>query len=172
MLLPSPPGPPASPSQEDELAPPIEDVASDSQRSGLSAFFVFLIIGVSCLLIWLVFSPSGAHAAWYDSIDKGTIQAELTRKPMLVFYTADWCPPCKMLKKQTFADDQVAKYLADNYILIKIDLTDRQSPNQAIAREYEVNSIPTMFIYTSLGIEIDSINGFIPPREFLEWIRK
>lgn len=168
MLLSPPPG---SPTQQDELASPIEDVASEAKRSGLSAFFVFLIVGVSCLLIWLVFSPSEAHAAWLDSIAEGTIQAEAARKPMLVLYTADWCPPCKMLKKQTFADAQVAKYLKDNYILIKIDLTDRQSPNQAIALEYEVSSIPTMFIYTSRGVEIDSINGFIPPRDFLEWIK-
>ena len=159
-------------SPEEELAPPIEDVAPDPKKSGLPAFFVFFIIGVSCLLIWLVFSPSGANAAWYDSIDEGAMQAELVRKPMLVLYTADWCPPCKMLKKQTFPDNKVAKYLKENYILIKIDLTDRQSPNQAIAREYDVSSIPTMFIYTSRGIEIDSKNGYIGPRDFLEWIRQ
>ena len=134
---------PPTASSEDEFAPPIEDVVPNPIRSNLSTFIVFLIIGVSCLLIWLVFSPSLAHAGWHDSIDEGAIQAEAERKPMLVLYTADWCPPCKMLKKKTFADAQVAKYLEDNYILIKIDLTDRQSPNQVIAREYEVSSIPT-----------------------------
>ena len=159
-------------SSEDELVPSIEDIAPDPKGPGLSSFFAFLIIGVSCLLIWLVFSPASAHAAWYDSIDEGAMEAEATRKPMLVLYTADWCPPCKMLKKKTFADAEVAKYLEDNYILIKIDLTNRQSPNQAIAREYEVSSIPTMFIYTSSGMEIDTMIGFIPPHEFLEWIER
>lgn len=169
MLLPPTPG---LSTPEDEHAPLIEEVASKPKGSGLSVFITFLIIGVSCVLIWLVFSPSGAQAAWYDSINEGTAQAEAAGKPMLVLYTADWCPPCKMLIKQTFPDEQVAQYLADNYILIKIDMTDRDSPNQAIARDYDVKSIPTMIIYTSQGIEIDHLSGFIGPREFLEWIRR
>ena len=169
--MPLPPAPGLS-TPEDELAPSIEEVAPKPKGSGLSVFITFLVIGVSCVLIWLVFSPSGAHAAWYDSIDEGAVQAEAAGKPMLVLYTADWCPPCKKLTKQTFPDEQVAKFLADNYILIKIDMTDADSPNQAIARDYEVRSVPTMIIYTSQGIEIDHMSGFIGPREFLEWLKR
>ncbi|MEQ9217362.1 MAG: thioredoxin [Cyclobacteriaceae bacterium] len=61
-------------------------------------------------------------------------------KPVLVDFYADWCGPCKM---QAPVLKDVSTALKGKARIIKIDV----DKNQSIARQYQVQSIPTIILF-------------------------
>ena len=57
-----------------------------------------------------------------NAIDAGA------RKIVIDVYT-DWCGPCKMLDKNTFADPEFAKYVSANYYAVKFNAEGNSTVN-------------------------------------------
>ena len=49
--------------------------------------------------------------------------------------------------------------LEDAFVLVKVDLTERQGPNSAVAAKHGVGSIPTMIVYEADGSRGESATG-------------
>ncbi len=96
---------------------------------------------------------------WLHDLDAGVDAAEASGKPIFVLFTADWCPPCRELKRDVLSDPDVDAFLSENYVRVKIDLSDRGGPNARTASEYGVSGIPTMILYNDDGVEIDRVTG-------------
>ena len=77
--------------------------------------------------------PSSASGGWHEELDAGIEAAERTHRPLLVLYTAGWCPPCKRLKRQVLHDSEVADYLERSFVLVEVDLTNTRGPNNEVA---------------------------------------
>ncbi|MBP1162515.1 thioredoxin 1 [Rhodococcus sp. PvR044] len=60
--------------------------------------------------------------------------------PVLVEFTASWCPPCKMVAPVL---EQIADEEAGRLAVIALDVDE----NPGIAREYQVMSMPTMALF-------------------------
>ncbi len=101
-------------------------------------------------------SPRGG---WLDDLNDGIDAADSAGKPMLVFYTADWCPPCRELKRGVLHDSDVMAGLHENYVLVKVDLTKRSGPAAELAQEFNVRGIPTVILMDSRGVEFDRFTG-------------
>ena len=94
-------------------------------------------------------------------------EAIATDRPMLVHFTADWCPPCRTMKKNVFSDESVQTLIERDFVLVRIDLTDRMGPNTLIARECGVTSIPAIQVFSSEGWEVWSMGFVGSPVEFI-----
>ena len=146
-----------------------------SARSGSAVPMVLAVLGLMIvsagIWIWAGGSSSGSLSDWHHDIPTGLEISEATGKPILVLFTADWCPPCRQLKKQVLTDRSVSRYLHDQFVLVKIDLTERGGPNQSVASEFGVQGIPTMFVFDQNANMIDSVVGGIPKSQFESWIK-
>ncbi|MGI5127518.1 thioredoxin family protein [Pseudonocardia sp. CA-107938] len=60
--------------------------------------------------------------------------------PVLLEFTADWCPPCRMIEPVL---EQIAAELAGRLVVAQLDV----DANQATAVRYEVLGMPTMNLY-------------------------
>jgi thioredoxin-related protein len=71
-----------------------------------------------------VLSKGGAHGDspvhWVSFTEAIELQKTNPKKIMVDVYTK-WCGPCKMMSANTFTDDEVSKYLNDNYYAVKFD---------------------------------------------------
>ena len=105
---------------------------------------------------WKAHGPGGT---WEHDFDAGLDAAESTGKPMLVLYTADWCPPCRTLKRTVLREPEVVDPLKQRYVLVKVDLSNRHGPNAELAAHYDVTGIPTVILYSPAGHEIDRVTG-------------
>jgi thiol-disulfide isomerase/thioredoxin len=110
-----------------------------------------------------VLRPSGG--GWLHSLDDGLDLAETSGKPVLALFTADWCPPCRRLKQGVLADPDVKTSLAEDYVLVKVDLTDRRGQNNWVASDAGVKYIPTIIIYDE-GYETRRFGA----SEFESWV--
>ncbi|CQR61680.1 Thioredoxin [Streptomyces leeuwenhoekii] len=85
------------------------------------------------------------------------IAAEL---PVLVEFTADWCPPCRQMGPVLAA---LAEQEADRLRVVQLDV-DR---NPATTNAYKVLSMPTFIVFRD-GEPVKSMVGALPKRRLLE----
>ena len=63
-------------------------------------------------------------------------------RPVLVEFTADWCPPCKMIAPVLA---QLAHEEADRLAVVAIDV----DTNPETARRYQVLGMPTLLLFVA-----------------------
>lgn len=87
---------------------------------------------------------------------------EVENKKILVDFYANWCGPCKMM-------NEVFESVEDNIDIdiLKIDVD--KFPD--IARQYNVMSIPTLYLMDNKKIIKNHI-GYLNPTELIEFIKK
>ena len=93
--------------------------------------------------------PATQSVSWGTDLAKGMTSATETGKPVLLVFTASWCPPCQVMKHEVWTDPTV-RQLADSEfhpVLLDIDLEE----SYPAAEKYNVESIPTILILDSKG---------------------
>jgi thioredoxin 1 len=78
----------------------------------------------------------------------------------LLYYTADWCGPCKMMTP-------IITELQHKYSIRKIDI----DKNPESARQYSVMSVPTFILVDGGGNEVSRLVG-AQPKAILEQLLK
>lgn len=69
---------------------------------------------------------------------------------MLLDFTADWCPNCKLLESTTLgADNALAWQKRFKLRLIKVDLTSGNTEGQKLLRALKSGSIPLVAVFSA-----------------------
>ncbi|WP_300686942.1 thioredoxin family protein, partial [uncultured Bilophila sp.] len=91
--------------------------------------------------------PAPEPAPW-EPFRPETFQSLLKKEPLLLDFTADWCPSCKFLE-QTVLTPKRLRSLQERYglRLIKVDLTRPDPEAQALLRALDSVSIPVTAIF-------------------------
>lgn len=79
-------------------------------------------------------------------------QLSSTQQPVMLDFYADWCTDCKTMEKTTFRDPAVIAAL-DDYLLLKLDMTDNTAEHQQLLKQLKVFGPPTMLFYNHSGEE-------------------
>ena len=90
--------------------------------------------------------------------------AELN-KPVLVFFSADWCSWCHKMKNQVFPKESVKKLLK-NYILVFVDVDD----DPKIFNDHDYEYIPAYSIIDAKEKILKKGSGFKNEKTFENWL--
>jgi thiol:disulfide interchange protein DsbD len=114
-----------------------------AKRAGLRFLAVAI---VAAGLLFALSTPRG-QGLWRPFTQEA-FQAELGETPMLVEFTADWCPTCKFLEKTVYTSRRMQR-LQQTYdlLLIKADLTEPQPEAQRLLEQLGGKSIPAAAIF-------------------------
>ena len=148
-------------------------------------FLVAAMISVKPLQTWVwgeTSTPSAvenkavSHVEFKQVKSEAELQQALAEnnKPLVMLdLYADWCVACKEFEKETFSDSSVQKAFGD-MLLLQVDMTKNSEENRALMTKYKVLGLPTILFFNRDGKEIEGsrVNGFMPPVEFLQWIKK
>ena len=91
-------------------------------------------------------------------------RAQAEKKPIMVDLYATWCGPCKLLDRNTFADEEIGAWAKTTLVSAKIDA--EKGEGTRLARRYAVHSFPTVLFLDSSGNEIDRLMGAYDARSF------
>ncbi|MCV3728711.1 thioredoxin family protein [Ureaplasma miroungigenitalium] len=97
-----------------------------------------------------------------DNLD--ALLATSQEKPLLLVFSATWCPPCRMLAKEIERLDEMH---GDEYNIVKVDVDQFNS----LASQYGVSSIPSSFFIKNKEI-VENKVGFMDINTLLVKLNK
>lgn len=146
---------------------------SGKEKKGLQRFkWAFGIVAVA-------FGVVSANAlretgmTWEQFTELRISDAQITKKPVVMDFYADWCIPCLELEHKTFTDAGVIK-ATESFVRLKVDLTHFDSPeSEALRKKYNISGVPTIVFLDKTGQEVSSsrVVGYLSPKDFLEKIK-
>lgn len=128
-----------------------------------------------CLALTLLFYPyvrpylgePADKIPWQTNLNDALAKARQAGKPVLVDFSASWCPPCQEMKRKSWPEAQVGQVVAQNYIPVLMDV-DRPDA-QAAAQKYGVETIPAIFVLDGQGNVIRR-GEFMSTEELLKFL--
>ena len=137
-----------------------------------SAMRPVFVVGGLTLAVALFVSISEwrtAHAVeivpWRGDWESAKTEAVKLHRPLFVYFTAAWCPPCQEMKKTTWADKTV-KTALEKFVPVKVDV----EAHPEIAEKFGVNAMPTYVILSEQGEVLRHRSGMLMPEEMLRWL--
>lgn len=95
--------------------------------------------------------PAAADLVHWRTIEAGLVEARQQAKPLLYDFTADWCPPCRAMQREVFADPQSAESIERLFVPVRVLDRMREEGRNASAvdslqRAYKIDSFPTLVV--------------------------
>ena len=84
-------------------------------------------------------------------------RAEAQNKLVFVDFYTTWCLPCKLMDQDVFPDDEIGKFMNDNFISYKVDAEKGNGPNLAFV--YSVSAYPTLVFMDAKGNVLQKKEG-------------
>jgi len=106
-------------------------------------------------------AASGPQVAWLPAaadadIERAFAQGRAEKKPVLVYWGAEWCPPCNQLKATLFNRQDFIER-SKNFVAVNID---GDLPGaQKLGARFKVRGYPTMILFNTDGAEITRLPG-------------
>ncbi len=94
-------------------------------------------------------------------------------KYLVIYFSAQWCPPCKILKKELWNNSEYMKFFNKKAVLFTVDLTDSQDNALVVGNEYNVKikSIPTILVINNEDKVIFEKKGLIKGHKLLQELK-
>jgi len=96
--------------------------------------------------------------------------AQRSGKPYFVDCYAEWCGPCKLLNKTTFADPEVGEYVNSQMLAYKLDCEKGEGPE--LCKLWKIQGYPSILVFGPDGKRIGMIYGYADSPTFMAELKR
>lgn len=132
-------------------------------------WFWLLFLAGSLAYAWYSFYVPPNDVAWADNMVSARKDANRSGKNMLLFFTGEWCVPCRIMKREVFADQEVMLAINAQVVPVMIDIDDPTA--EALVKQYNIGATPITIFTDPQGKVLDYAVGKIGKTEFLEMLK-
>lgn len=147
---------------------PESDRAKGKSHPFWRAFWLAFLV-VSLGYAWYSFYAPSNEIAWSESFAVAQEEAQESRRPILLFFTGQWCSPCQIMKRQVWADDRVRDVVNEGFVPVLIDVDDAGTTE--VVTRYGVGSTPTTIVTDSTGAVLRAVRGRVARSDLLQLLR-
>jgi thiol:disulfide interchange protein len=105
----------------------------------------------------LVFQPN-------DDLSAALEKAKAEKKAIFIDFYTTWCMPCRMMDESVFRDWDVAEYMAENVVSLKVNA--EKGRGIALKTQFGVGAYPTFVFVAPDGVELSRKEGTISIADF------
>lgn len=103
--------------------------------------------------------------AWVRSYQDARKAAKVENRPMMLFFTASWCPWCHKMEDETLNEEKVVSWLR-RFACVKIDVDKHRD----IALAYAVSSLPRTIVINTHDEMVGDWLGYRDAEQFLDLV--
>lgn len=138
------------------------------KRFGFWQCFWLTFLVVSLAYAWYCFYAPPNDIDWADNYVSAQQRAAGHEKPMILYFTGKWCVPCRIMKRQVWADKQVMAAVHDKFIPVEIDVDNPD--NAKLLARYKIEGTPVTIITDPHGNALDWRSGGVTKSDFLAFL--
>jgi len=104
------------------------------------------------------------------SLDHALAKANTEGKLVLADMSAIWCPTCRKLDKEIFANESVKQALSEQFIFARVEYESDEG--KAFMDKYQVQGFPTLLILDGKGDKLSQLPLTFSPDIFIGLLQK
>ena len=85
---------------------------------------------------------------WRTDLDAALREAVSRDHPVLIYFHADWCEPCRLMDGYTFANRALAYLVGKDFVPVKVDDSKEAGP---VSKKYGVRIYPSILVLSKTG---------------------
>lgn len=116
----------------------------------------------------------GSLIKWVEQETTVASVSASSDRPKMILFTAEWCPPCKILENFVLKNSDVVE-MSKKFIDIKVDTTESSQTNETLAETFGIKGWPTVVFVSPKGKFYDDLTisgGFITSKELLSSMKE
>lgn len=107
--------------------------------------------------------PANDGIKWTAELDEALKLSQKYHVPVLLHFSSDHCPPCRLLEQRAFKSNDVIKAVHDDYIPVLVNVDQYRE----IAQRYKVEAWPTDVLLNSDG---DVMHKGVSPQDPKQYV--
>lgn len=111
----------------------------------------------------------------WTTLELAILESRRNGKPVMIDFNADWCSPCRRMKREVFEDDAHASTVQT--AVIPVSIVDRaredgRNPSEIedLLRRYEVEAFPTLIVFSPGTGRVARTKGYGNADATVSWI--
>ena len=104
-----------------------------------------------------------------DQLNAIMAKAKKEKKVVFIDFFTTWCAPCRLMDQSTFMDEDIATYMNDNCVSMKLDA--EKGEGVALKIQYGIEAYPSYVFIDAEGNEVSKKTGSMGIEEFKKFMK-